>query len=115
MKALVFNGKIVDLSDTVFEVHESMTWYDCEDIVEHGFLYQDGAFVDPSTLVSAEEKMALLRHARNILLSDTDWWASSDLTMTAAQTAYRQALRNVTATATSLDDVVWPTKPEVTE
>ena len=111
MKALVFNGKVVDLSDTVFEVHESMTWHDCDETVQHGFLYQDGAFVDPSTLVSAEEKMALLRHARSILLSDTDWWASSDLTMTAAQAAYRQALRDITDTYTSLDDVVWPEVP----
>ena len=111
MKALVFNGKVVDLSDTQFEMHESMTWHDCDETVKYGFLYQDGAFVDPSTLVSAEEKMALLRHSRNILLSDTDWWASSDLTMTAAQTAYRQALRDITDTYTSLDDVVWPEEP----
>jgi len=31
--------------------------------------------------------------------------------MTAAQTAYRQALRDITNSATSLDDVTWPTKP----
>jgi len=45
------------------------------------------------------------------LIAQTDWWASSDLTMTAEQTAYRQALRDITANATSLDDVTWPTKP----
>jgi len=32
--------------------------------------------------------------------------------MTAEQTTYRQALRDITDSATSLDDVVWPTKPE---
>jgi len=32
--------------------------------------------------------------------------------MTAAQTAYRQALRDITETYTSLDDVVWPVMPE---
>ena len=42
----------------------------------------------------------------------TDWWASSDLTMSDARTAYRQALRDITDSATSLDDVTWPTKPE---
>jgi len=31
--------------------------------------------------------------------------------MTDAQTAYRQALRDITSSATSLDDVTWPTKP----
>jgi len=52
-----------------------------------------------------------LRFERNRRLAETDWWASSDLTMTAEQTAYRQALRDITETYTSLDDVVWPTKP----
>jgi hypothetical protein len=28
------------------------------------------------------------------------------------QIAYRQALRDITDTYTSLEDVVWPTKPE---
>ena len=59
----------------------------------------------------AAEPMKLLRAERDSLIAATDWWASSDLTMTAEQSAYRQALRNVTATATSLDDVTWPTKP----
>jgi hypothetical protein len=36
---------------------------------------------------------------------------SFDLTMTSAQTTYRQALRDITDTYSSLDDVVWPEKP----
>ena len=60
----------------------------------------------------AEGNLMELRQERDRLLLGTDWWASSDLTMTAAQTAYRQALRDITDTYTSLDDVVWPTKPE---
>lgn len=58
------------------------------------------------------EPMRLLREERNKLIAETDWWASSDITMTAAQTTYRQALRDITNTYTSLDDVVWPIKPE---
>lgn len=61
-------------------------------------------------LVNAEP-MRLLREERDTRLAATDWWASSDLTMTAAQTTYRQALRDITDSATSLDDVSWPTKP----
>jgi hypothetical protein len=57
--------------------------------------------------------MKLLRAERNQRLANTDWWASSDLTMTAEQTAYRQALRDITDTYTSLDDVVWPEEPNV--
>jgi hypothetical protein len=61
----------------------------------------------------AAEPMRLLRLERNQRLANTDWWASSDLTMTEAQTAYRQALRDITETYTSLDDVVWPEVPNV--
>jgi len=59
----------------------------------------------------AAEPMRLLREERNRRIAETDWWASSDLTMTAEQAAYRQALRDITDNATSLDDVTWPTKP----
>lgn len=61
-------------------------------------------------LVNAEP-MRLLRVERDRKLAETDWWAVSDRTMTDAQTTYRQALRDVPANYTSLDDVVWPTKP----
>ena len=57
------------------------------------------------------EPMRLLRLERNKLLAETDWWASSDLTITDAQKKYRQDLRDITKSATSLDDVTWPTKP----
>ena len=59
----------------------------------------------------AAQPLKELRAERDRLIAATDWWASSDLTMTAEQTAYRQALRDITDTYTSLDDVVWPTKP----
>ena len=61
--------------------------------------------------LTAAEPMKALRAERDRLIAATDWWASSDLTMTAEQTAYRQALRDITEDYTSLDDVVWPTKP----
>jgi len=52
-----------------------------------------------------------LRKERNKKLAETDWWATSDRTMTTEQTAYRQALRDITNTYSSLETVVWPTKP----
>jgi len=61
--------------------------------------------------LTSAEPMRLLREERDRLIAVTDWWASSDLTMTDAQTAYRQALRDITDSATSLEDVTWPTKP----
>jgi len=62
--------------------------------------------------LDAAEPMKLLREERNRRIAQTDWWASSDLTMSTERTAYRQALRDITKSYNSLDDVVWPTKPE---
>ena len=62
---------------------------------------------------NAEKQLQMLRLERNILLSETDWWASSDLTMTDAQKKYRQDLRDITKTYQSLSDkdFAFPTKP----
>ena len=60
-------------------------------------------------LISAQP-MKELRAERDRKLAETDWWAVADRTMTAEQTAYRQALRDITETYTSLQDVVWPDK-----
>ena len=57
-------------------------------------------------------KLQNLRDERNRLIAETDWWDMSDTaTMTDAQKKYRQDLRDITKSATSLDDVTWPTKP----
>lgn len=59
----------------------------------------------------ADRDLAALRAERDQLLAETDYLALSDNTMTDAMTTYRQALRDITDSYTSLDDVVWPTKP----
>ena len=61
--------------------------------------------------LTAAEHLKALRAERDRLITATDWWASSDLTMTDAQKTYRQALRDITKDYNSLDDVKWPTKP----
>jgi len=53
-----------------------------------------------------------MRSMRDQLIASTDWWATSDRTMSAEQTAYRQALRDITAQAGWPTDITWPTKPE---
>jgi hypothetical protein len=53
-----------------------------------------------------------VRHERDMLLAETDWWAMSDRTMTQAEIDYRQALRDVPAQAGFPESVTWPTKPE---
>ena len=56
-----------------------------------------------------------LRIERNYRLTETDWVvAKSTETSTPISDewkTYLQALRDITKTATSLDDVKWPTKP----
>lgn len=59
----------------------------------------------------ATRNMDILREERNRKLAETDWWVLPDRTATDEQTAYRQALRDITDTYSSLDDVVWPAKP----
>ena len=53
-----------------------------------------------------------VRQLRDDLIAATDWWATADRTMTAEQTAYRQALRDITDQAGFPTDITWPTKPE---
>jgi len=57
------------------------------------------------------EPLGLLRKTRNEMLVESDWMANSDVTMSDAWKTYRQSLRDITDSATSLDDVTWPSKP----
>ena len=54
-----------------------------------------------------------LRMVRSMKLAETDWTQSRDITLSndADWKTYRQALRDITDSATSLDDVTWPEKP----
>lgn len=71
---------------------------------EHETAYQ--ATLDTATATANRTK-------RDGLLADTDWTGMSDVTMTAAMTTYRQALRDITDHADwpNLADDDWPTKP----
>ncbi len=52
------------------------------------------------------------RKNRNDLLAETDWTASSDVTMSDAMKTYRQALRDVPAQEGFPTDIIWPTLGE---
>tara|TARA_R100000278_G_scaffold115754_2_gene94845 strand:- start:3145 stop:3516 length:372 start_codon:yes stop_codon:yes gene_type:complete len=61
----------------------------------------------------------VVRTIRNGLLEDSDWTQSPDSPLTTEKktewATYRQALRDVPATnssVTDIDSVVWPTKPQ---
>ena len=71
---------------------------------EHEAAYQ--ATLDAAT---AEANRA----TRDAKLAETDFYALTDVTLTAEMTTYRQALRDITAHANwpNLNDDDWPTKP----
>jgi len=54
---------------------------------------------------------AALRKERDKLLHDTDWWASSDLSISEDQTSYRQALRDLPASTADPINPTWPVAP----
>lgn len=62
----------------------------------------------------AAQPLNELRMVRSIKLAESDWTQNRDVTLSndADWKTYRQALRDITKTYTSVDDVVWPTKPE---
>ena len=73
----------------------------------------DQALVDAAAIeVSAEQALSLLRRQRNQLLSETDYLALADATLTDEMRAYRQALRDLPANTTDPANPVWPVKPE---
>ena len=72
------------------------------------------------TRLNNAEPMRLLRVERDARLTACDWRASSDLTISDAWKTYRQALRDLPASASpslnsngdlDLTSVTWPTEP----
>ena len=61
-----------------------------------------------------DRALASMREDRNRRLAETDWYGSSDLTMSADMTTYRQDLRDLPSGKTTkahVDAATWPTKP----
>lgn len=95
----MINNSVVDMfADTTDDEGNTTTK------AEHEAAYQ--ATLD-------EQAASRVRSQRDRLIAETDWWASSDLTMTDEQTAYRQALRDITSHSNfpHLEEGDWPTKP----
>ena len=80
--------------------------------------------IDAKTAAETARKEKAVRDRRNALLAETDYFALSDVTMSAEMTTYRQALRDITSHANFPDLVEnvfdddgnktsgdWPVKP----
>ena len=57
------------------------------------------------------DKETSIRNDRDRRIALTDWTASTDITMTAEMTTYRQALRDVPAQAGFPNTITWPEAP----
>jgi len=91
------NGEDED-GNQLYHTDQKLTWKQIQDVVAEA---------------SAKNKLHDLRKERDVKLAETDWTQSRDITLSsdADWKTYRQALRDITDSATSLDDVTWPEKP----
>tara|TARA_B100001778_G_scaffold262544_1_gene223100 strand:+ start:2823 stop:3104 length:282 start_codon:yes stop_codon:yes gene_type:complete len=74
---------------------------------------EEVAAINASKPTDAEilaEKWVGVRAFRDGKLTQTDWRAGSDLTLSDAWKTYRQALRDV-PTQSDPDNITWPTEP----
>tara|TARA_S200000501_G_scaffold154076_1_gene145243 strand:- start:744 stop:1037 length:294 start_codon:yes stop_codon:yes gene_type:complete len=90
----MLNGERIAMTDaeTTARLAEEKAW-------------NDGAF---------DRALEELRIKRNNKLSESDWMANSDVTMSSNWKTYRQELRDMTEgldTIDKINNVTWPTEP----
>ena len=96
-------------------VYSGITWLDSSQTIP-----TEEQVTAKIAALDALEAMRLLRVERDTRIAKTDWRASSDLTLASAWSTYRQALRDLPASASpaldsnynlDLTSVTWPTEP----
>jgi len=105
--------------DAILALRPGASFKTVDGVVE----WLDGTLTEPTAdqitakyneLVAAEP-LNEVRVVRNRLLAETDWVVTMHkelgTNIPAAMKTYRAALRDITDSATSLDDVTWPEKP----
>lgn len=74
------------------------------------------ARIAEDALAADESKTRQMRQQRDALLAQCDWTQLPDSPLSEAKKSewqtYRQALRDLPANITDIDNIVWPTKPE---
>ena len=103
--------QLTNLSDILLE--------DGESIIEGHYDRATQKIVDGAAVSYTPDFWPKVRKDRDSLLAECDWTQSSDSPLTTEKktewATYRQALRDVPATnssVTDIDSVVWPTKPQ---
>ena len=107
------SNAILDLYSEARVVHHNEDGtYTALDSAEQEISFNDSDVSARAIVLDNAEKIKFLRAERDRKLSETDFWMFSDTdSASQAQLDYRQALRDITDTYSSLDTVVWPTKP----
>jgi len=89
-----------------------------ESIIEGSYQSNEYVITDGSAVKRTDNVLDIVRDLRNSLLSECDWTQASDTPLTDSKKAewatYRQTLRDLPAnntSATSIDDVTFPTPP----
>ena len=114
MKALILDKKVVDLSEKEFKVSSSITWVDCDNTVKTGYPYDNSKFTAPSEpTISDKDLETIVRTERNMLLQQSDWTQSRDVTLSndADWKTYRKSLRDVPSQSGFPKTITWPTAP----
>ena len=79
--------------------------------VGHSYVSSNNTFIDLTPAITDNDKWNYCRMVRNQKIAESDWMANSDVTMTDAWKTYRQALRDLPASTSDVDDINWPTPP----
>ena len=91
-----------------WEVVHMFSEYTDEGGVTHTVAKQETEYQDRLDADAAKS----IRTTRDNLISETDWMALSDSTLTNEWALYRQALRDITTQSGFPHNVIFPTKPE---
>ena len=110
---------MITKADAVLALKPGAIWTMRDDVLE----WQDDTITKPTDTeiknkydeLVAAEPLNQVREVRNQKLAETDWVVTMHkelgTNIPTAMKTYRQALRDITDDATSLDDVSWPEKP----
>jgi len=110
---------MITKADAVLALKPDAIWTMRDDVLE----WQDDTITKPTDAeiknkydeLVAAEPLNQVREVRNQKLAETDWVVTMHkelgTNIPTAMKTYRQALRDITDDATSLDDVTWPEKP----
>ena len=118
---------MIDIADAIISLKPKAEWKLVGDTYA-GLDWQDSSQTKPTeseinaeiTRLTNAEPMKLLRFERDARLAACDWRASSDLTLADSWKTYRQALRDLPASASpkidsngdlDMSSVTFPTEP----